>query len=323
MRHTAIRRRPAARGAAVALAWLLATAGCGGGGGGGRAAGPGAVDRPATGAPRPVPGTCPGRGARDVAYTADEHPLRRLDVYPPTRGCPAPVVVWVHGGGWMVGDKANLGDKRRWFPDRGYVLVSVNYRLTDPGAAEPIRWPTHNEDVAAALAWVHRQISRHGGDPQRVALVGHSAGAGIAAAVAVDPRLLGAHGLGPEALDCVAPLDTEGFDVAAAARRPGRLGALYRVVFGTDPDAWREASPITHVRAGTGIPDTFLVRRGGPPRTGQVDRYAAALRAAGVAVTVLDLPHFSHADVNRRIGEPGEAELTPALNRFLRSCLTR
>jgi acetyl esterase/lipase len=314
----------------VALVWLLVAAGCAGGGdGGGRDAGgagvadraPGTQTRPEPTRSEPV--ACPARPGRDVPYVRDGHALQRLDVYPPARGCPAPVVVWVHGGGWMVGDKRNLGRKATWFPARGYVLVSVNYRLTDLRAAEPLRWPAHNEDVAAAIAWVRREIHRFGGDAGRIALLGHSAGAGIAAAVATDPRLLGAHGLDLDTLDCVAPLDTEGFDVAAAARRPGRLGQIYRAAFGTDPDTWREASPITHVRAGVGIPPTFLVRRGGQPRQRMVDRYAEALREAEVEVTVLELTHFSHADVNRRIGEPGEAELTPALERFLAGCLGR
>ena len=328
------RARPvgARRGVALAAAGALVFAACGGGGTDGRRGGDtgpavrttdrsattGTTGPATTRAPRP----CPPGPFRDVPYVRDGDRLQRLDVYPPAGTCPAPVVVWVHGGGWITGDKENVGAKRDWARRHGWVLVSVNYRLTDPRAPEPLRWPAHNEDVAAALAFLRSEAGRFGGDPDRIALLGHSAGAVIAAALANDPRYLGAHGMPLGALACVAPLDTEGFDVAGPASRSGWLGRLYRQAFGDDPTVWREASPITHVRAGTGIPPTFLVQRDGPPwRRAMVDRYASALRQAQVAVTVVELPGFTHADVNRRIGTPGEDVLTPALDRFLGRCL--
>lgn len=327
------RSRPvrARRGVALAAA-VLVIAACGGGKTDGR---PGASTGPtvrtsdrsattATTGPAATPAArpCPPGPFRDVPYVRGGDRWQRLDVYPPTGACPAPVVVWVHGGGWITGDKENLGAKRNWARRHGWVLVSVNYRLTDPRAPEPQRWPAHNEDVAAALAFLRTDGARFGGDPDRIALIGHSAGAVIAAALANDPRYLGAHGMPLGALACVVPLDTEGFDVTGPASRPGLLGRLYRQAFGDDPAVWREASPITHVRAGSGIPPTFLVQRDGPPwRREVVDRYASTLRQAGVAVTVVELPGFTHADVNRRIGTPGEDVLTPALDRFLRRCL--
>src|SRR5262245_30905213 len=82
--------------------------------------------------------------------------LTSLDVYGLPAGCGAPVLVWVHGGGWQIGDKSNqIADRVRWAGDHGWVLVSVNYRLTDPQSPTPVVYPTHNEDVAAAVAWVH------------------------------------------------------------------------------------------------------------------------------------------------------------------------
>lgn len=267
---------------------------------------------------------CPTDGdpVRDVRYRrvpkgVDPDRLS-LDVYPVTTGCPAPVVVWVHGGGWQVGDKANqIRDKVRWLHDLGYAVVSVNYRLTDPDDRDPVRYPTHAADVAAALAWVHQHIGRSGGDPDRVAVLGHSAGAQLVAAVATDPALLGARDLTPSDLACVAPLDTEGFDVA----RMGARGIpLYLAAFGTDPAVWAEASPLTHVAPHTGIPPHLVVARGAAPRRRVLDRYVTALRDAGVPVTVVDGTGLSHADVNRRIGTAGDDVMTPALAAFLAGC---
>jgi acetyl esterase/lipase len=270
-------------------------------------------------------GSCPSDPApvRDVAYASVpgvDPSLLSLDVYPPTHGCPAPVVVWVHGGGWQVGDKRNqMADKVRLWRDAGYGVVSVNYRLTDPSAPAPVQYPTHDEDVAAAIAWVHGHVARFGGDPGRIAVLGHSAGAQIVATVATDARFLGAHGLGLDALRCAGALDTEGYDVAAPA---GAGVELYREAFGDDPATWAEASPNTHVAPGTGIPHFLVVERGTPRRRRQADSFVTRLRAAAVPVTVVDAAPLSHAEVNSSIGRPGDTVMTPPLAAFLAECFS-
>lgn len=271
-------------------------------------------------------GPCPTRAdASDVAYVDDGDPLQRLDLYlPADTGCDAvPLVVWVHGGGWSVGDKRHgIGPKVRLWNDAGWAVASVNYRLTDASvpAEERVVAPAHNEDVAAALAWLVAGSAGLGIDPDRIALLGHSAGAAIAAAVTVDPAYLAAHDVDPSVIACSAPLDTEGFDIAAAVAQGGQLAALYRSTFGTDPAAWEELSPLHHV-GDAPVPDLFLVHRGTPTRRGFVDSFAAAAEQAGADTTVVDLPTFSHSDVNDRIGDPTDDQLTPALEKFLSGCL--
>jgi acetyl esterase/lipase len=267
-----------------------------------------------------LPGSegCPAAmpALRDVAYGSD--PQQRLDVHPAPHGCPAPVVIWVHGGGWQRGDKRNqLADKVRLWNAAGYTVVSVNYRLTDPRAAMPVRYPTHDDDVAAAVAWVHDHIADSGGDPERLALLGHSAGAQIAASVGTDPKFLGAHGLGLDALRCVGALDTEGYDVAAIARTGN---PLYRAVFGDDPATWAVASPIDHVAAGAGIPQFLVVERGTPRRRRAAESFVARLRVAGVPVTVVDAGALTHAQVSSAIGRAGDDVVTPRLRAFLAGC---
>jgi acetyl esterase/lipase len=306
----------------VVASLLVLVSACGGGEDGADGAAP--LATPATPATTVVATRLPGSAScpavmpalRDVAYGSD--PLQRVDVYPAPRGCPAPVVIWVHGGSWQRGDKRNqLADKVRLWNGAGYTVVSVDYRLTDPRAATPVRYPTHDDDVAAAVAWVHDHIAEYGGDPARLALLGHSAGAQIAASVGTDPKFLGAHRLGLDALRCVGALDTEGYDVAAIARTGN---PLYRAVFGDEPATWTEASPIVHVVAGAGIPRFLVVERGTPRRRRAAESFVTRLRDAGVPVTVVDAGALTHAQVNSAVGRAGDDVVTPPLQAFLSEC---
>lgn len=260
----------------------------------------------------------------DEPYVEGGDPLQALDLYqPPGAGCdPVPLVVWVHGGGWSIGDKANgMAPKVALWHDAGWAVASLNYRLTDRTAAagDRVQAPSHNEDVAAAVGWLVDHAPELGMDRTRMALLGHSAGAGIVAALAADPTYLGAVGLEPTDLACVAPLDTEGFDITPIIQAGGSAGRLYRLVFGDDPAQWTELSPIVHLGEAD-VPDLFLVRRGLPDRRAQVDAFRAAAEVAGATVTLIDLPGFTHADVNTRIGDAADDELTPALQSFLTAC---
>ena len=265
----------------------------------------------------------------DVPYdeSAPGDPLRRLDVYPQPTGDGAPVVMWVHGGAWAVGDKRNqLTDKIPFFASDGFLFISVNYRLSpSPGATptpEPVRHPTHAEDVARAVAWVKAHAAEYGGDGTRVVLLGHSAGAHLVSLVATSPTLLAAHGLDPADIRCTGALDTEGYDVAAVlADATGMLRTTYLNAFGEDPTTWVEASPITHVRAGAGIGAFLLARRGTAARQAVTNRFRDALVAAGVPADIVAVDAYSHEGVNDAVGRPGETTLTPALRDFLAECV--
>jgi acetyl esterase/lipase len=202
------------------------------------------------------------------------------------------------------------------------VLVSVNYRLTDPRSPTPVVYPTHNEDVAAAVAWVHDHIADHGGDPSRIAILGHSAGAQIVASIATDEHYLAGHGMSLSDLRCAGALDTEGFDVASMASH-GAGATLYRAAFTDDPTTWADASPILHVASGKGIPSFVVVERGLASRRAAQQRFVDELRGAGVDVTVLDAGALTHRQVNARIGAPGDTVMTPPLEAFLSECYTK
>jgi len=259
--------------------------------------------------------TVPMRRALDLRYA--EHAgvraaLNQLDVYAPAEVAagPYPIVLYVHGGGWSAGDKGNVGLTPNHFVHRGYVFVSTNYRLT-PQAT----FPAHAEDVAAAVAWVRERAGEHGGDPERIALLGHSAGAHLVALVATDPRYLGAHGLTPADLSAVVPNDTQAYDIGFLAERSGgSLSETYTRVFGTDPAGWAFASPITYVAPERGIARMLIAHSGrtalGLPnreRPVHAARFRDALMAAGVEAEVLPAPDKTHGEVNRDLAVPGDA----------------
>lgn len=145
-------------------------------------------------------GACSSLGAFDTVIPHDGHtrrvvhsasfgpdPLQRLDVYAPAgpQAGPLPVIVFIHGGSWATGSKDGysfLGDA---FASRGFVTVVTSYRLVPR-----VRFPVFNEDAANAVAWTHDHIAQHGGDPNRVVLVGHSAGGYIAAMLGLDGHYL-------------------------------------------------------------------------------------------------------------------------------------
>jgi acetyl esterase/lipase len=251
-----------------------------------------------------------------------EPDLTSLDVYPTATGCRRPVVVWVHGGGYRTGDKRNaVADKVRWAHEHGWVLVSVNYRLTRPGDPTSARFPDHYDDVAAAIAWVRDHIGTHGGDRDRVAVLGHSAGADIVANVLVVPDHLRAYGERPRSVRCGGPLDTEGFDKPrASAHDPDGERAMWQVALGNEPDYLTLTSATLQIAPGRGIPPMIGVVRGTPRRRAIEQGFLDALTAAGVPARGIEAGGLTHAQVNRAIGAPGDAVMTPPLTGFLTDC---
>ncbi len=280
------------------------------------------VDAPTVDAP------CTSAPIRDVAYQAlpgVAPALQALDIYPTCAAAgPAPVVIWVHGGAWAIGDKGNaMADKVALWNGAGYAVVSVNYRLSpETGELDPgrIRHPLHAQDVATAIAWVHEHVAAHGGDPGRIALLGHSAGAHLVALLGTDPQYLGAHQLGLAALRCVGSFDTEAYDIPRTMQTASAMQALLlRNAFGDDPAVWAAASPIGHVAAG--VPPFLVVRRGAADRQATEQAFHDRLRAVGGVSTLIDAAALTHEEVNDHIGAPGDQVMTAPIVAFLEGCL--
>lgn len=239
----------------------------------------------------------------EVAYGSD--PLQRLDLYPQEGLKRAPVLVWVHGGGWSVGDKKNVNQLPAFARRHGFLLVSVNYRLTpqvDAGGCA--------QDVAAAVAWVRANAAKYGGNPQRIVVAGHSSGAHLAALVAADPAYLGKHGMKPSDLAGVIALDGTGYDavgpIEVNRRRPGAVAKWYAAAFG---DRAAELSPTRRLRAGVAYPPflIFFVATRGAARN-EAEGLAYAVLRTGAKAVAFAAPGDRHGTLNADFGKEGDAE---------------
>lgn len=251
---------------------------------------------------------------------------RVLDLYLPARAAscaPAPIIVWVHGGNWGGGDKAELSDSiAAKLTEMGFIMASVNYRLSsfiytqhDP----PVTWPTHANDVAVAMAWLKREAPSFDGDPSRMALIGFSAGAQIVANVGTDPRYLASAGLDMKSLRCTASLDVRLYDIPLAAEQIPRDIPEIEAIFTPDRDNWVLASATRQVKAGADLSPFFILHRGeNAGRSLQADAFEAALEAAGGTVATAKAIQYQHDDVNFTLAEPTDSIIWPALQRFLR-----
>ncbi len=150
--------------------------------------------------------------AGPVAY--GDHPQQRLLAYRPAgadTGAPLPVLVFFHGGGWHSGRPEDYAFVARNLAPEGFVVVNAGYRLNAAG-----RYPAMLEDGAAALRWTRDNAKRLGGDPARIYLMGHSAGAYNAVMLALDPQWLAGEGLPPDtikgAIGLAGPYDFYPFD---------------------------------------------------------------------------------------------------------------
>src|SRR5947208_157471 len=202
-----------------------------------------------------------------------------LDVYAPTQDKNRPVVVWIHGGGWQAGDKKEVHQKPQAFADKGFVFVSINYRLLPKATIKQMA-----QDVAKAIRWVHDHARDYGGDPSTVIVMGHSAGAQLAALVCTDERYLKAEGLSFALIKGCVPVDGDTYDVPMQIRTVEKRRAdIYRIKFG-DEKMQKELSPVTHVARGKNIPPLLILHVAGHPETtGQSQRLVKAREAAGVA----------------------------------------
>ena len=253
----------------------------------------------------------------DVVYdeTSGDTDATSLDLYAADPvGTNSPVLIYVHGGGFAVGDKAwskDLDPKPEYFTNvLGHIFVSINYRLLPEG-----QFPVNAQDVANAVAWIHDNIADFGGDPGQLVLMGHSAGAHLVAQVAADDSYLRKAGKDLTILKGAIPIDGSSYDLAQSGEREQSLVAMY------GPN-WRDAAPIAHVAAGKNIPPHLLLHVTGAvgPRTNsdiQTNMMANALREAEVRADVVELDDVEHFGANERIGEPGHPS-TVAVERFLR-----
>ncbi|CAN5556047.1 hypothetical protein BH10PSE4_BH10PSE4_31830 [soil metagenome] len=251
--------------------------------------------------------TAPGARKQIDAYGTDA--AQRLDVYIPPGARNAPILIMVHGGAWMVGDKANTGvieNKLKHWLTRGWIVVSVNYRmLPDTMAYEQA------QDVAEAVQWAQGYAQDWGGDPRKIILMGHSAGAHLVALVSSRPDMVGQSWAGTVVLDSAA--------MQVSATMAGRHPRFYDQAFGTDPAYWAKASPMDQWTP-KAVPMMLVcsTKRQDDP-CDDARRFQAKAKADGRDMPVLP-QDLTHADINRTLGLPGA--YTSAVDAFISNRLS-
>jgi acetyl esterase/lipase len=225
----------------------------------------------------------------DIPYGPDPHQC--LDLFVPDRPTGAPLVLFIHGGAWSVGDKSQYEAVGEQLAREGLVTALANHRLSPA-----VQHPAHAQDVARAVAWFYRHAASYGGDLEQLYLMGHSSGAHLASLLALDATYLAAEGLEASAIHGVVGIAGAGYDLDASYASTV-VAPFVRPVFGPDCSRWALAAPLRYVQARAapfllihGLRDTET-----PPASTQV--FAAALRSAGVATQLHLLPDENHISV--------------------------
>lgn len=227
-----------------------------------------------------------------------------LDVYRPIHaGAPTPVVVFFYGGGWQRGSRAQYAFVGRRLAQHGVLAIVADYR-TWPRAG----FPAFVDDAARAVAWTRRHAAAHGGDPSRLFVAGHSAGAQIAALVGADGRYLRARGMAPRELAGVIGLSGP-YDFA--------ITGAYLPIFGS-PAQWPAAQAVNAV---DGDEPPFLLVHATGDRTVEArdsTQLARRLHEAGTRAELLLLPGGGHTTPLQGLYAPRRApDVLPAILRFV------
>lgn len=245
------------------------------------------------------------RIATDIAYAPG--PRHGLDVYAPRNASRAPVVVFIYGGSWDSGARGDYAFVGSALARRGFVAIIPDYRLNPE-----VRFPAFLEDNAKAVRWAKDHAAAYGGDPDRLVLLGHSAGAYNTAMLAIDATWLNAVGLDPRR-------DLAGMMGLAGPYDFKISDANVRAVFGP-PLPFARTQPVNFVRPG--LPPILLatdtVDTDVQPRN--TFSLAARLKAAGDRVQVITYPTLSHRTLIGAFAAPlqGLAPVVEDVERFVR-----
>ena len=260
---------------------------------------------------------------RDIPYADPAHERQVLDIYTPenSKEKNLPVVFWIHGGGWQTGDKTSVQIKPRVFAQRGFVFVSTNYRLLPH-----VEMGVLIRDVAKSLGWVHKNIAEYGGDPKRIFVMGHSAGAQLAALLCIDDRYLKEEDVPVDVLKGCVPVDGDTYDLPAIIKTVEIRQTVHglplpefghRVKFGNDPKKHIDFSAVTHVAKGKRIPPFLILHVAGHPDvTAQARRLGAVLKEAEIPTNVFAARETTHSKLNANLGLPDDPA-TKELFKFL------
>ncbi|NCI77344.1 alpha/beta hydrolase [Acinetobacter sp. PS-1] len=236
----------------------------------------------------------------NIAYGSDA--LQKLDVYLPKSRAQkssnqtlAPILLIVHGGAWSIGDKGHQGliqHKADYWNKQGWVVISVNYRLVPNVTVQQ-----QTQDIADALNFVQKNASNWQANPQKIMIMGHSAGAHLVSLLSTHPKWISSF---PQPWKATIALDSAAYDVEAIMSNPH--AQFYDRVFGAAKENWHLVSPKTQLKhslpaflavCSTIRPDQPCV---------QAHSFIQQAKALGASTAYLPLP-LSHAEINRNLGQ--------------------
>jgi len=247
-----------------------------------------------------------------ATITYGDHQRQQVDYFAPadsSAGAP-PLVLFIHGGGWAFGQHTRVHQKPAHFTSAGYAFASGGYRVLPDAPVED-----QAKDVATALKAIRAEADTLGFDPQNIVLMGHSAGAHLAALVSTDPKYADED---MAAIKGVILLDGAGYDVEARMSRTGaQASRFYDDAFGSDPARQRALSPITHV-GGADAPNwAILYVEQREVSRSQSQALSEKLIAAGTNAKAIPIADSDHGRLNREIGTEAGAQQTEAIDAFL------
>jgi len=267
----------------------------------------GLLAQAAVAAPPPAP------GMRLSSYEYGSNPRQVLDIFVPKGARGAPLILFVHGGGWSGGAKGmGLGKQAEHFTAKGYAWAVFNYRLVPDAAVED-----QAADVARALAFLLGNARALGIATDRVVLVGHSSGAQLAGLVATDPQWLVKAKVPFSVIRGVVSLDGAGIDVPGIMAAGASRSAFYKNAFGDDVARQTRLSPLANL----GAPDApaWLLVYDSEHNMGAgffAERFAAFARKAGVKADVVAATGTDHMKLLGDIGR-SSSSVNESVDRFI------
>ena len=249
-----------------------------------------------------------------ATYPKVDPELNMLDVYIPKKGSNSPVMLWIHGGGWCYGDKENVQQKAEYFTSKGYVFVSINYRLSPK-----VEHPAHVQDVAAAIMWVHTNARHYSADENKIFLMGHSAGAHLAALVTLNEEYIKTAGGHPGIIKGVILLDGIGYDIPPLMPNAEgeKIEDWYKQAFGNTRTEWEQASPVNYVKPDKSVPP-FMIAYVGDREISKIESLALSTRLteAHVFNKVFQYQKKNSLTINKDLGREDD-KVTEDVFRFL------
>lgn len=236
---------------------------------------------------------------RNLPY--GDHERQKLDVYLPPAPKNAPIILMVHGGGWVENDKAHptvVVNKGRHYLGQGLIYVSMNYRY-----APEVTPLAQAQDVLSGLVFVQRNARKWGGNPDRIILMGHSAGGHLVSLVSSDPSAMKIKELKPWKGSVI--LDSAAFDVEKIMGSGQGIASYYHTAFGADHALWKETSPMRRL-SNKAVPMLLVCseNRGEDSCAAAAD-FALQAGKAGASTELLPVA-LSHGEITIDLGLPSD-----------------